>query len=289
VQNKIGIYWTCVLIGIGLTLTGCVGKEQTATRDEFILAEALYKKAEMISADAHAPAEMARARRELDNAVSLHNIEPQTGRLSRNIMQKNVYSRMSMESIRLAVSEIEQALAKVGANNRAEQDKPESNPIQQYLIGPGDILGVSVWNEPDLSKTVTVRLDKRISLPLIGDVVGACITLKDLTNILAHKFSKFISNPNVVVILQESKSKRYYLIGRVNQPGEFPLDFPLTVLQALARAGGFTEWADIEDILIIHSTDGKETIQRFNYPTVIKGKNLQQNINIQPGDTIVVP
>ena len=176
--------------------------------------------------------------------------------------------------------------------NAAEQNKPESNPIQQYLIGPGDILEVSVWNEPDLSKTVTVRLDKRISLPLIGDVVVTGITLKDMSNILTHKFSKYISNPNVVVILKESKSKRYYLIGRVNQPGEFPLDFPLTVLQALARAGGFTEWAVTKDILIMRSSDwvsGKGSIQRFDYPAVIKGKNLQQNIKIMPGDTIVVP
>lgn len=176
--------------------------------------------------------------------------------------------------------------------NAAEQNKPESNPVQQYLIGSGDILEVSVWNEPDLSKTVTVRLDKRISLPLIGDVVVTGISLKDLSKILTHKFSKFISNPNVVVILLESKSKRYYLIGRVNQPGEFPLDFPLTVLQALARAGGFTEWAETKNILIIRSSDwvsGKESIQHFDYPEVIKGKNLQQNIKILPGDTIVVP
>ena len=176
--------------------------------------------------------------------------------------------------------------------NAAEQNKHESNPMQEFLIGQGDILEVSVWNEPDLSKTVTVRLDKRISLPLIGDVVVTGITLKDMSNILTHKFSKYISNPNVVVILQESKSKRYYLIGRVNQPGEFPLDFPLTVLQALARAGGFTEWAETKDILIMRSSDwiiGKESIQRFDYPEVIKGKNLQQNIKILPGDTIVVP
>lgn len=169
------------------------------------------------------------------------------------------------------------------------QNKPESNPMQQYLIGPGDILEVSVWNEPDLSKTVTVRLDKRISLPLIGDVVVTGMSLKDLSNILTHEFSKYISNPNVVVILKESKSKRYYLIGRVTNPGEFPLDFPLTVLQALARAGGFTEWAETDKILVMRSTDAKETIQRFDYPEVIKGKNLQQNIKIQPGDTIVVP
>ena len=161
--------------------------------------------------------------------------------------------------------------------------------MQQYLIGPGDILEVSVWNEPDLSKTVTVRLDKRISLPLIGDVVVTGMSLKDLSNILTHEFSKYISNPNVVVILKESKSKRYYLIGRVTNPGEFPLDFPLTVLQALARAGGFTEWAETDKILVMRSTDAKETIQRFDYPEVIKGKNLQQNIKIQPGDTIVVP
>jgi len=176
-----------------------------------------------------------------------------------------------------------------GSLNAAEQNKPESNPMQQYLIGPGDILEVSVWNEPALSKTVTVRLDKRISLPLIGDVIVTGMSLEDLSNILTHEFSKFISNPNVVVILQESKSKRYYLIGRVTKPGEFPLDFPLTVLQALARAGGFTEWAETKEILILRSTDAKETIQRFDYPEVIKGKNLQQNIKILPGDTIVVP
>lgn len=179
--------------------------------------------------------------------------------------------------------------AGLGAGATAEADPTANKPTDHYLIGPGDLLEISVWNEPDLSKTVTVRLDNRISMPLVGDVVVTGISLKDLSDMLTHKFSKYISNPNVVAMLQESNSKRYYIIGRVNEPGEFPLDSPLTVLQSLARARGFMEWAEPEKIIILRPENEREAIYPFDYYDVIKGKNLQQNIKILAGDTIIVP
>jgi polysaccharide export outer membrane protein len=158
-----------------------------------------------------------------------------------------------------------------------------------YLIGVGDVLEVQVWQEPDLSRTVTVRLDGKISLPLAGDVQAAGITTGELDQFLEKKFSALVAEPAVSVMLTENRSRRYFVVGQVGQPGEFPIEFPLTILQAIARSGGFQEWAKREEIKIVRRKDGKEELLNFDYEAFVKGKNLQQNILIMPGDTIIVP
>jgi len=158
-----------------------------------------------------------------------------------------------------------------------------------YRIGLGDVIEVQVWKEPDLSRQVKVRLDGRISLPLVGDIQAAARTPEEVASAVGERLAKYITEPAVSVILVESASRRYYVIGMVNQPGEFPIDYPVTVLQALARAGGFQEWAKKAQIVIVRRSEGRERLLPFNYDAVIKGADLSQNLLIAPGDTIIVP
>ena len=129
----------------------------------------------------------------------------------------------------------------------------------------------------------------KISLPLAGDVQAAGITTSELDQFLEKKFSALVAEPAVSVMLTENRSRRYFVVGQVGQPGEFPIEFPLTILQAISRSGGFQEWAKREEIKIVRRGDGKEELLNFDYEAFVKGKNLQQNILIMPGDTIIVP
>ena len=162
-------------------------------------------------------------------------------------------------------------------------------PPEPYRIGLGDVIEVQVWKEPELSRQVKVRLDGRISLPLLGDIQAAGRSPEEVAAAVSERLGKYITEPAVSVILMESASRRYYVIGMVNQPGEFSIDYPVTVLQALARAGGFQEWAKKDRIVIVRRIGEQERLLPFNYDAVIKGAGLGQNIVVSPGDTIVVP
>ncbi len=166
---------------------------------------------------------------------------------------------------------------------------PAAEAEKDYLIGVGDVLEVQVWQEPDLSRTVKVRLDGKISLPLAGDVQAAGKTTGELDQFLEKKIADLVTEPAVSVMLVENRSRRYYVVGQVGQPGEFPIEFPLTILQAIARSGGFQEWAKREEIKVVRRQGGKEEFLNFDYDDFTKGKNLQQNVLIVPGDTIIVP
>lgn len=167
-----------------------------------------------------------------------------------------------------------------GQMERAEAD---------YRIGIGDVIEIQVWHEPDLSRTLTVRLDGRISLPLVGDIDTAGKTTSELDNYLEKKFSEVVTEPAVSVILMESRSRRYYVVGQVMQPGEFSIDYPITILQAIARSRGFQEWAKRERIKVVRRNGDREMLLEFNYDAFVNGKNLEQNLVITPGDTIIVP
>jgi polysaccharide export outer membrane protein len=158
-----------------------------------------------------------------------------------------------------------------------------------YVIGPNDVLEIHVWKEPDFSRKLLVRPDGQITLPLIGDIQASGKTTAGLNAIIHERLKNYIDNPEVTVILVESHSKNFYIIGKVNQPGTYPLNQSMTVLQALSVAGGLAEWADKDSIRIIRRSNGKEEIIRFNYKKVISGKNMEQNVLLQPGDTIIVP
>ena len=160
----------------------------------------------------------------------------------------------------------------------------------EYVIGMGDVLKIMVWKEPDLTCELAVRSDGRISLPLVGDVQAAGQTIGGLKKTLEQRYAKLITDPAVSVMLTQSKSRRYYIIGQIKQPGEFPIDFPITVLQALAKSGGFLDWAKKDKITIVRrGEEGQESILPFDYEALVAGHNQQQNVLVQPGDTIVVP
>ena len=157
-----------------------------------------------------------------------------------------------------------------------------------YLIGPNDVLNIFVWREENLTRDVTVMSDGKISFPLIGNVVAQGKTVVQLRDDITTKLKKYIDTPEVTVIVNAS-SRRIYTIGNVNAPGPYPLAANMTVLQALSTAGGFSEWADTKNIVIIRRSKGKEVQHPFNYKEFISGKKIEQNIVLQPNDTIVVP
>ncbi|RLB79187.1 MAG: polysaccharide export protein [Deltaproteobacteria bacterium] len=172
----------------------------------------------------------------------------------------------------------------IGGSEGANQESSA-----HYRIGPNDILHIYVWKEPDLTRDVTVMADGRITFPLIGEVVAAGKTVAELKEIITTKLKKYVTAPEVTVIVNEARSQIIYTIGKLNNPGPYPLTPGMTVLQALSAAGGFAEWADTKNIVIVRREKDKEVQFKFNYKEFIEGKNLKQNILLKPNDTIVVP
>lgn len=159
-----------------------------------------------------------------------------------------------------------------------------------YIISPGDVLDISVWKEPDISfRGLPVRPDGKISLPLINDVQAAGLTATQLSVSITQKLKKFIEDPQVTVVVAAVNSQHYYVLGEVLHAGVFPLLPGITVLQALSAAGGFTQFANTKKIYILRSLNGEQHKMPFNYKDVVEGKNLQENIELKPGDTIIVP
>ena len=158
-----------------------------------------------------------------------------------------------------------------------------------YLIGPEDILTIVFWREKDLSSDVVVRPDGRISLPVLQDVNAAGLTPEQLRDALTKTAERFVEDPNVTVIVKEINSRRVFITGQVAKPGPYNVTSPMTVVQLIAFAGGLLEYADGEKILIMRTENSNPTSFRFNYKDVREGKNLKQNIQLKPGDTVIVP
>jgi polysaccharide export outer membrane protein len=159
-----------------------------------------------------------------------------------------------------------------------------------YMIGHGDVLEIATWKEPDLSRErVIVRIDGRITFPLLGDIQASGLTPMQLKYDMEAGLKKFVDNPIVTVTVQEAVSQRYYILGEVESAGEYPLLKGLTVLQALAIAEGFTEYADKSEIILFRHEKGKNRIIKVNYKKIIKGKDFSQNVFLKANDTIIVP
>jgi polysaccharide export outer membrane protein len=155
-----------------------------------------------------------------------------------------------------------------------------------YTIGPADTLRVIVWKEPELTLDVTVRIDGMITLPLLGDVEAARRTPNQLAASLAQALERFIETPRVSVAVTQANSAKFYVVGQVTKPGEFTLSSRTTVLQALALAGGFKEFAKTDSIVIVRDD---QSVVPVNYKRIAEGKDVSQNVSIARGDTIVVP
>ena len=162
---------------------------------------------------------------------------------------------------------------------------------QVYRIGPMDLLQISVWKQPELNvKSLVVRLDGKISMPLVDDVQAAGLSALELKNVLSERLSEFITNPHVTVVVREINSKRIYVIGEVAREGPQVFQSEMRVVDAIASAGGFREFAGRNRIKIIRDRNGRGPTEFvFDYPSFVTGEMLQQNILLLPGDRIVVP
>ena len=158
-----------------------------------------------------------------------------------------------------------------------------------YKIGPQDVVRIDVWKEPEITRTIPVRPDGKISLPLLNDVQAAGLTAIQLGNAIHDGLTKYLNSPQVTVTVTEINSRRVYITGEMNRPGALPLLPDMTILQALSSAGGFTQFAKLKGIYVLRNEGGKQTKLPFNYKEVVKGKNQEQNILLLPGDVIVVP
>jgi polysaccharide export outer membrane protein len=164
----------------------------------------------------------------------------------------------------------------------------EAEP-EPYLIQPGDVLTIAVWKEPELLAEVIVRPDGGVSFPLAGDVNAAGDTVETLRLAIDGRLRKYIPDPVVTVAVKAVTGNRIYVVGKVARPGEFLLSRRMDVMQALAVAGGATPFADLNDIRILRRDDKRQSSLRFRYTEVERGKDLDQNILLQSGDTVVVP
>lgn len=158
-----------------------------------------------------------------------------------------------------------------------------------YVIGGSDVITVSVWKEPDFTMNLVVRPDGMISLPLLGDVRAAGQTPMQLSMVLTEKLRKYVTDPQVTIIVNQINSRVIYLVGEVNRAGTFPMLPNMTVLMALSGAGGFTQFANTKKIYVLRNENGVQKKYPFNYKEAIKGNRTEENILLKPGDTIVVP
>jgi polysaccharide export outer membrane protein len=158
-----------------------------------------------------------------------------------------------------------------------------------YVIGPDDVLTVVFWRDKEMSTEVSVRPDGKVTLPLVNDVVAAGKTPDQLRAEIAEAASRFVEQPTVTVVVKTINSRKVFITGMIGKSGAFPLTGPTTVLQLISMAGGLHEFADTKNIIINRVENGRQVALKFNYNDVRKGKKLEQNIELKPGDTVVVP
>ena len=157
-----------------------------------------------------------------------------------------------------------------------------------YVIGPDDILQIVFWREKELSGDVVVRPDGRISLPLLNDIMAAGRTPEELRSTLVTEASKYFGNPNPTVVVKEIRSRKVFITGAVEKPGPYIVTSPTTVLQLISMAGGLKEYADKKNILVMRTTDGKQSGYVVDYRAILRRQNLEQNFLLEPGDTVLV-
>jgi polysaccharide export outer membrane protein len=182
---------------------------------------------------------------------------------------------------------------KVFAQDKATKPKGGGGAetmVASYQIGIGDVLEITTWKEPDFTReAVLVRTDGKISFPLVNDFPAAGLSPMELKYNLENALKAYVSHPVVTVHVNNPVSQKFYILGEVVRTGEYPLVKHLTVLQAFALAGGFTEWASKKEIILLRHEGGKDKIYRINYKDITKGKDFSQNLKLKTDDTIIVP
>jgi polysaccharide export outer membrane protein len=218
---------------------------------------------------------------------------------SEDAMRKWLYVTTSIALALFSVSvraqgqarkDIKSETAKVlTAADVASQPRKGATEDPNYSIAPDDVLTIDVWKEPEISRTVPVRRDGKISLPLLNDVQAAGLTPTQLGSEIVEKLRATIVHPQVTVIVAQMSSQRIYILGQVTRGGAYPLVPDMTVMQALSIAGGFTPYANVKKIHVMRKENGADRIFPMNYKEVSSGRKTEQNIHLKPGDTIVVP
>lgn len=158
-----------------------------------------------------------------------------------------------------------------------------------YVVKPGDVLEISVWKEPDLQRQVLVRPDGAFSFPLVGQVDARGKTVMDLNKTVSERLGRFISDAVVTISVQQINGNKIYVLGQVNKPGEFIVNPSVNVMQALSMAGGMTAFAASNDIMVLRGQGKAQVATPFRYADVVRGRNLDQNIELIAGDIVVVP
>jgi polysaccharide biosynthesis/export protein len=166
---------------------------------------------------------------------------------------------------------------------------PAADTSAEYIIGPEDVLSIVYWREKDMTGDVAVRSDGKISLPLLNDVQAAGLTPTQLRDWLVGASKEYFEDPAVSVVVKQMNSRKVFITGEVSKPGPYPLVAPTTVLELISLAGGLKDYADRKNILIVRNENGRQTSHLFNYKDVVSGKNLAQNIQLKPHDTVIVP
>jgi polysaccharide export outer membrane protein len=182
------------------------------------------------------------------------------------------------------------------ANGVTQVRTPVASPVgstdpslpKDYVIGVEDVLNIVFWRDKDLSAEVTVRPDGKISLPILNDVPAAGMTPLQLAATLQQAAAQFVRDSGATVIVKEVHSRKVYVVGEVAKPGTYALGGEMNVMQLIAQVGGFAEDAKKNDVVIVRTENGKEHRFKFNYGEVVRGKNVQQNIQLLPGDMILV-
>lgn len=178
------------------------------------------------------------------------------------------------------------------AQDRAQPQAPAADTgvtvADDFIIGPEDVLGIQFWREQDMSGDVTVRPDGLISVPLLGEVRAAGLRPDELKSDLQKRASKFLTDANLTIVVRQVNSRKVFITGEVAKPGAYPLTGPRTVMQLIALAGGLTEFADAKSIAVMRDEQGRTKTFKFNYRDVSRGRSVEQNILLQPGDTVVV-
>lgn len=189
-------------------------------------------------------------------------------------------------------------MACAGPQGRGDSFNPEGAEARlpdgtfkeaDYILGPEDVLDILVWKNQDLSRSVTIRPDGKISLPLLGDIQAAGLTASQLTDSISEKLGEFKETPEVSIVVREVNSFAIFVLGEVARPGKFQLRSETTLLQALTLSGGFTQYAAQDRIVVLRRVAGQETRMQVRFDDIVSGKDPGANVILQRGDTIVVP
>jgi polysaccharide biosynthesis/export protein len=175
-----------------------------------------------------------------------------------------------------------------GTSPQGQAEMKVAADSETYVIGPEDVLDIFVWKETELSRKVPVRMDGKISLPLVGEIQASGLTPMQLKQILIQKLQEYVDVPNVTITVMEANSFKVYISGQVAKPGVYTLRSETKILQFIPMVGGFTEWANQRKILLVRKAQGQEKRITINYKKIVSGEDLSQNLVLKPGDTIIV-